>query len=1165
MVQFTKLRLSGFKSFLYPTEIEIGPGKTGVVGPNGCGKSNLLEALSWVMGENSAKRMRGAGMEDVIFNGTNTKSARSSAEVTVWLDNQDRTAPPPYHDTETLEITRYIERGSGSDYKINGKSVRAKDVQLLFADLVSGANSPALVSQGRITAIIQAKPKDRRRILEDAAGISGLHARRHESELKLKATENNLERLADVITTQESHLTTLKKQARQASRYRNLSDHIKHAQANLYAYKWQQINNEEKTVKSQFDSIEAEIRKKISFINDLTTKQAKAQGLIPDLRTEEAKAAAILQRLLIEKENHEATLKRQQESLTKATKELESAQSELETETQTIKNIDDQISQLEAEKTESTQHQINDKSTIDNLDKKLTSLTAEIEKTQTLYNEINQKIISRETEVTGLQNQRIALEGQIANLVEEKKKYEERLDQLKIQQQQQTLFDGLKTDIEHGEKEISKLKSQRDKLEEEKQEQEQSLSKQRQALNEKQSDYTRLKAEHDALSDIVHSGQSSDNHPPLLDQITVEEGYETALATALGDGLTYPLIEESLIYWSKLGQETIAQSLPEGVQAILDIVKAPENLNRALSQIGLINDLESGEINAKKLLAGQIIVSKKGDLLRWDGLVIKADAPSASAIKLQQKNRLTDLVKALSQAKTYVELEENKLEKNIQILDKIKTSLQENKTTLSSKEDFLSSQRFRLGSLQEEYHALKNDLTSLTTSLSRIDEDFEKTTQQLQHVKDSLQLKQDFSTQANERNRLQEQLSTLKETAKSTQDELNNKLRQQDRESMRLEQIEREIKTLEANKETTKKRIPLVEERIQRAANELKELSNTHHNNESRQNANRTSSESLEQKILTASKNREEKAQDLNDAENISQTLNLELRQKETELSAEKEKRAVLQATYSNCKQKINDLSQALKEDFDLNIQQLIRDMDVDLEAIKSQSLDTLTNRLNRLKNERDTMGPVNLRAEIEAEEVNAEIERFKTEEEELTSAITKLRSAISKINKEARERLIEAFGKVDSHFRTLFADLFGGGKAYLQLTNDDDPLTAGLEIFAQPPGKKLQNLTLLSGGEQTLTSIALVFGMFLTNPSPICVLDEIDAALDDVNVDRVCNALDRMAQKGDTRFLVISHHRMSVARMDRLYGVTMAQRGISQLVSVDLSQADLLNDTIAA
>ena len=1152
MVQFTKLRLSGFKSFLHPTEIEIGPGKTGVVGPNGCGKSNLLEALSWVMGENSAKRMRGSGMEDVIFNGTNNKAARSSAEVTVWLDNSDKTAPPPYHDTEELEITRYIERGSGSDYKINGKSVRAKDVQLLFADLVSGANSPALVSQGRITGIIQAKPKDRRRILEDAAGITGLHARRHESELKLKATENNLERLADVITTQETHLNGLKKQARLASRYRNLSHHIKKAEANLYAYKWHDIAHQEKASKHDFDEIEAVIREQMSLITTLTTKHTEAAALIPDLRQEEAKAAAILQRLLIEQENQEQAIQRQLEAIERAKNALTTAQNEYEREEGYAQESQTKIKTLLSEKTEISSSNETDQEEINRLQTELDTLKKQADETQASYHELNQAIITNDAAVNGLQNQKVALEGQIANLVEEKKKYEERLEQIKAQQQQQTLFDGLKADIESGEKEIQALKEQRDLLEEQKTTQEKCLQEQREIVSEKQSDFARVTAEYDALTEIVQSG-NDENHPPLLDQIKVEDGYERALAAALGEGLSYPLIEEALIYWSKLGEKAIDQPLPTSVTSILNYVTAPEKLNRALSQIGLVESLDAISDTLKtELKAGQILVSDKGDVLRWDGLIIKADAPSSSAIKLQQKNRLADLTITVTKAESTVTVEKQKQEQKIESLDKLKKSLEENRANLSEKEKIIKSQRDRLGSLQDEYHALKNDLTSITTSLGRIEEDFEKTNEQLTHVKDSLKLKQGNAHKGEERDRLKETLNSLTSTLNQKQITLSESLRNKDRKAMRLEQIEREIQTLQEAKKTTEQRLTSLQTRIEASRNDYNNLVNTQES----VNLDGNNADSLEQKILSASKARNDKAETLGEAEQIVQTLALELREKEIALSSSKEKRAALQVTYTNCRQKISELNDAIQENFEMNAQQMISEFEIDENNLRTQSLEAYTNRLARLKNERDTMGAVNLRAELEAEEVETEINRFKTEEEELTSAIAKLRSAISRINKEARERLVEAFGKVDAHFRTLFSDLFGGGKAYLQLTDDEDPLDAGLEIFAQPPGKKLQNLTLLSGGEQTLTSIALVFAMFLTNPSPICVLDEIDAALDDANVDRVCNALDRMAAKGNTRFLVISHHRMSVARMDRLYGVTMAQRGISQLVSVDLQQS---------
>lgn len=1152
MVQFTKLKLSGFKSFPYPGEIEIGPGKTGVVGPNGCGKSNLLEALGWVMGETSAKRLRGDGMEDVIFNGTDRKAARTSAEVTLCLKNNDGSAPPPYRDCEDIEVTRRITRGMGSDYSINGKSVRAKDVQLLFADLVSGANSPALVSQGRITAIIQAKPKDRRRILEDAAGISGLHARRHEAELKLRSTTANLERLDDIIGQSDNQLASLKKQARQAVKYRKISDEIQSLEALILAKSWQLAKAKSEASKKAFDSVEGEIREAMQIVSQLASKKADKAATIPELREKEAEKAAIVQRLSIEREQIRRDLERQKNEKRDLENNAKQALDDLNAETERLQSLEDRLSSLSEEKKQLFNENENSGQNRGDLENEIAQLKTQLEQEREHFDQKKQTLMALENEINALQNQKIALESQIANDTEEEKKYRERVETLQSRKNQQTLFDSLKDEIEQKEGKIASSKTKRDSLEDERQGLDIEIGNQQKVINHKQGELNRLEAEIDALQQLL-SGDKADqkDYEAIINKIDVDSGYEKALAAAMGEGLDYPLMNEALIYWSKLGAMDLAHALPEGVTPMLDKVNAPDVLARALSQIGVVGSFEQGEALSKQLQAGQSLVSEAGDLWRWDGLVASADAPSPAAVKLKQKNRLSALEKECVEASHAVEKEQTKIEGLESKKTRLDETLSELRETLRGLDQDVQEQRTKLGSMEREYHEIERDLASANTALERILSNKEDSETKLKGIRSDLASKADIAPHKQDIQSLQDKVEGLQTSLREKESQLSHLTRDQDRKDMRLQQIDSMISEAEQNSEQIKTRLETLKERANQAQTKLEALDLS-------PEAFDEKTEKLGTALHEAQENRRQAQDVLHEAESDLKELEAQWYAAETALNNKRENRASLKADYQNAVEKMESIVQTIAQDFELSPVALIENFELQEALSSNETIESHNQRLQKLKLDRERIGPVNLRAEIEAEELEKEIEQLRYEESELITAIHKLRGAIGKLNKEARERLLEAFSTVDGYFRKLFAELFGGGKAYLQLTDSDDPLEAGLDIYAQPPGKKLQNLSLLSGGEQTLTSIALVFGMFLTNPSPICVLDEIDAALDDANVDRVCNLLDKIAEKGETRFLVISHHRMTVARMDRLYGVTMAERGISQLVSVDLSQGEL-------
>ena len=874
MIKFKKLKVKGFKSFVEPTEIIIENGLTGIVGPNGCGKSNLVEAFRFVMGELSPKNMRGSELDDVIFNGTSDRPAWDIAEVTIDLDNTSRNAPSMFNDNDEIEVTRRIWRGEGSEYRVNGKEVRLKDVQLLFADASTGARSTSMVSQGRVGAIIAAKPEQRRSLLEEAAGITGLHSRRHDAELRLNSTETNLERVRDVLKTQDEQLITLKKQSKQAERYRNIQKDITRARACVFFQKWQleKIRLEE-TSKSHNNQINL-VNNQTQIVASINIKYEKTLSSLPDMRLKENKVSSELQRNTINLDNQE--------------KEIVRANNAVE--------------------------------------------------------EIQIRI------------------GQIKNDGSREK----------------FLFDDAKENLSRVTDEKSLLEKQQGDL----------------FVSDNPTN----------LSD----SESKKNNNPIIDYLDFEDGYEKALAAVFSDELMASINEEQSSHWKTLEVNNIPK-FPETVIPFSNLIKAPDNLKKRLAFIGLIEKKENILELQKKLLDGQILVSAIGEIWRWDGYISKGkQSSSTKAILEQLKNRrlkqLTD--------------EEKKWQEIMNMASK------------------------RIEEFNERKISLNKDLEKMISMPENI---------------------------SSEKNRLQVLIA-------------ENKLH------------------------------------YDRIAKELTETEST--------------------------------------ASEINKKLKLE----EVKLNDLREEKIRIEGIISTQKESINILTEQVRERLSIKMEQLFDLAEINPNKTLSP-LGDLEKKLERLISEQERLGGVNLLAEKEADELEEKVNIIKNDQSDLHAAIAKLREAIEKLNTEGRQRLLASYGIVNENFQKLFVQLFGGGKAYLKFTDESDPLQAGLEIYASPPGKKMQNLTLMSGGEQALTALSLLFAVFMSNPAPICVLDEVDAPLDDTNVDRFCSLVEEIAQTSLTKFLVITHHRMTMARVNRLFGVTMPEKGVSQLVSVDLEKAVLIRE----
>jgi len=854
-MKFKRLDLTGFKSFVDRTSISIERGLTGIVGPNGCGKSNIVESIRWCMGETSAKSMRGSGMEDVIFSGTANKPSKNIAEVTLSLDNLDKDGPPQFKELDTINVKRKIVKDKGSRYFINEKEMRARDIQTLFADLSTGAHSPSMISQGRIGSLVTAKPTDRKAILEEAAGISGMHVRRHESELRLNSAENNLKKADELRRQQEKQLENLKKQAVEASKYKLISEEIKKIEAGLYYIKSMEIEKEIQSTKKITDDSDKEISILTNVINEKDKALEESDLKLQPLRDKNIEILSKLQRLNLE-----------------------------------FQNLEDEEKRIKTDK---------------------------------------ERLIKSE----------------------------------------KTLME----DIDREKNIILEARSNEKRLEEEKN-----------ILISTEESYYDL--EKKAESDLRIITQELNNEQNQLEKISKE------LIIGANSEKDVYILNESLDLLEK-SQECIKTAKVSEASNFIDRIK--NNLNTLLSSLENKFDEKStekfNEINNKIKVIQQ----------KYASTFSKNQSIKADAVKRQERIKNIDT--------------EIKNWKNL---------------------------KFNSEKMSNELHA-RND-----------------------------KVKTDVQNIA----KLPEQLA------------------------------EKKGRLIQNSSDTESKK---------------KELSN---------------------ELVTAEENYKNK--------------NKELKLVEQEMMKLRESKAGSGATLDGLRNRKNDLFSTLKNDLNINENNLLNNSDL-IGAEELPNVIEQEDKLDSKKNQRDKLGSVNLRADDETEQYKSTIKKMEKDREDLVSAISKLRSSINELNQKGRERLVEAFEKVNRKFSDVYTKLFNGGAAKLEFVESDDPLDAGLEMLVSPPGKRLQSITLLSGGEQALTALSLIFAVFLTNPSPICILDEVDAPLDDANVTRFCSLLDELTKTTETRFIIITHHALTMSKMDRLYGVTMPEKGVSQLVSVDLQKAE--------
>ncbi|MDR3517727.1 MAG: chromosome segregation protein SMC [Azospirillaceae bacterium] len=1158
-MQFSKLRLSGFKSFVDATEMLIEPGMTGIVGPNGCGKSNLVEALRWVMGESSAKKMRGDEMDDVIFGGTAQRPARNLAEVTLCVDNSGRTAPAGFNDLDEMEIVRRIERGAGSDYRINSKPARARDVQLLFADNSSGANSAALVSQGRVGALINAKPEDRRLLLEEAAGITGLHSRRHEAELRLKAAETNLTRLDDILVTMESQLQGLAKQAKRAARYRTLSEQIRHTEASLLHRRWRAAEDDLITARNGFAEAEAAVQSLMASVTGLTNRRADQATGLPPLRQAQAEAATTVQRLIQAREQLDGEEQRVAAARTRNQNHLEQLLRDLVREKSLAGDAEDALTRLASEQERLAAAQIDEEMLREATETAVDDATDAVETVDRELTALTERIAADEAQRVALQRQANEIAARMATAG---RRLDEQCRQREALAQQiaaQPDLAASETALAAAEESLEICRDAADSAERAKAESEAAERHSRERYQAAEAARTRLRAEASALSEVLAAGSNSGLFPPLIDAIEVEAGSEAALAVALGDDLDVPLDEAAAVHWRSLppfdrDAAPPIPALPEGVVCLATRVEAPPALSRRLSHIGIVADAIRGAALAPRLHPGQALVTLDGAAWRWDGLTVRAGAPTAAAIRLKQRNRLAVLHAEQGAAEENAAAAKDVLDEARRHASDAASRDRQARDAVRNAFATVGQARDRHARLAQTAAAAASKLAALDEAIGRLGADREDIAAQAEAADRAIAVLPDTAAARRDMAELRARVAERRTDLATRQNARDRTLRDITARRQRLNAIVQEQHGWQSRSAGADDRVRELVERTATVRQELETLA-----------ARPAEIEGERQALLTrlaeAQRGHKRATEALGEAERQLDGAERALRQAEAGLADGRETRVRAEAAVGACLHNQQTIRARITEKLNCAPEDLAA-LATLAEGEAVPPIAAVEARLEKLQRERETMGPVNLRAELEATELDQQIQGMQTERSDLIAAIGRLRQGIGTLNKEARDRLLASFDVVDQHFQDLFVRLFGGGKAYLKLTNADDPLDAGLEIFASPPGKKLQALTLLSGGEQALTALALLFAVFLTNPAPICVLDEVDAPLDEANVDRFCTLVEDMARREATRFLVITHHRLTMARMDRLFGVTMMERGVSRLVSVDLRGAEEIGAT---
>nr|WP_321510122.1 chromosome segregation protein SMC [uncultured Hyphomonas sp.] len=1149
-MQITELRIAGFKSFVDPQDLPVEPGLTGIVGPNGCGKSNLLEALRWAMGASSARAMRGGEMDDLIFSGSAGRPARETAEVSLILDNSKRTAPPEFNGSDTLEIVRRIRRGAGTSYKLNGRTVRGKDITLLFADASTGANSPALVRQGQISELIGSKPQNRRRILEEAAGIAGLNTRRHEAELKLNAAEANLERLSEVSAEVERQLASLKRQAAKARRYKKLSEEIFALDALVAHLRWHEAKLACETARAKLEETKRQVED--ASRQDATCEAARieaAEGLAP-LREAESIVAAKLGQARIALAKLETECKSASDAHARLEAEATRLMEDIEREQTAKTEAEDALAHAKFELSAlPVEDETANAETEAQTRAALEAARAELAKAEQAADDAQARLSEARARRQASEDQAAAQTRRKAHLTSEVERL--RADMAALEDAV-TLVSKLKAAKAAEEEAEAALQAAERGVEEA----EQRLAAARDAetaaqppRDEAAGAVRELEAEIGGLRKLLRKAEGP-SAPPVVERIRTRDGFEKAVAAALGDDIEAPTDKAAAMYWG--GADAVAQMLPDGATPLSQYTDAPGELAARLSQCGLV-DAADGPRLATLLKPGQRLVSAEGHLWRWDGFARTPDAPVSAAARLEQQARLEAALAELGPLQETLEAREVEFTSAREARIAAEEALRNCRYEVAPAQRALNMARSTVAEAAQasERAAMKRDTAG--EALSRAESELSIVNENLALIAPSDSREQESQLEA----RLAEARAAVAEN-RSAEIEARGRLtditRGREQAAARRQGLERDVQTWTSRITAASERVGRLLERRSAAAAEALAA-------KTRPQQLAAEIETMSAEVAGLETERQKSADRLAEKEAAIRDAEFAARRASAAASEARESLAGWKVKLETAESRLEESVENARNNFQRTPEGLlaIAEAGLDDEDIGEFTPRDIERRVEDLRRTRDQLGGVNPEAEEEAAEMEERLGAQVIEREDLAKAIAKLRQGVEALNEEGRDRLVKAFEQVNEHFKALFTALFRGGQAELRLVDADDPLQAGLEIFAQPPGKKLGTLNLMSGGEQALTAAALIFAVFLSRPAPICVLDEVDAPLDDANVDRFCNMLNEMRQRTDTRFVVITHNPVTMSRMDRLFGVTMREQGVSKLVSVDLQAAEEL------
>ncbi len=1137
-MEISRLKLSGFKSFVEPADLRIEPGLTGVVGPNGCGKSNLLEAIRWVMGETSAKSLRSGGMEDVIFAGTSTRPPRDFAEVV--LHAKDDVG-------DELVVTRRIERGAGSAYRVNGRDVRAKDVALTFADAATGAHSPALVSQGKIAAVIAAKPAERRAMLEEAAGIAGLHVRRKDAESKLRGAEANLARLQDLMAGLDSQIASLRRQAKQAERYTALTAQIQAAEARLIFARWREAAEAAKQARAAAQEAEAAVTAAQTEVEAAQKQQAEAAHALAAARDELAdrrddasahghRMAALSEKLeaaqtrLADLSRQQTRLEEDRKDADRLTRDAVEALARLSRDLETGRAA---LSEAEAARPELAAKSEDAERASRAAELALAKATADQAGVEAEWRVAEAAVDQARTRVERLQREAERIERARSELAASSAAEAEVSAAGEAVVQAGRNLAALRAKLEVDQARKAELQASRDEA--------------AAALATAKAELAGVEREHSALLRDREARAKREagrqGLPAALDKVQVEPGYERALAAVLGrDGkapLGAPATPQDGRFWTGAGAHAqVTDSL------LARLTDCPPELT---ARLALVHCVEADD--GRMLAPGEWLVTLAGHLRRWDGFVARGEG-AAEAAQLEASNRFAELERilpALRAAASNASAHDNAVREELSALQ---TALIAQERAIASA---IEAERQALRRL-DAAEAARERLAARADELAATASDLAEQVRAAQSDLASAEAQRE-ALPARDAGRAALEAARAKNEAARTG--LQTALAALAAHDQALAVTRERLAAQSADHASWQARSSEATRRMANAASRLAEIAEERAIHEAKPPAliaEIEAGEATRTRLGEELRAADAAMRSAEEAERIAATA---LASRTEALAEAREERATLAARAENQELRRSEMARISGERFQCPpplLSEKFGFAESELREAVAESAE-----LERLTAARERIGPVNLVAADELARIEGELGSNATEQAELTEAIARLRGSIGSLNREGRERLRAAFEEVDGHFRVLFTRLFEGGQAHLALVDSDDPLEAGLEIYAQPPGKRLQSLSLLSGGEQALTATALIFALFLTNPAPICVLDEVDAPLDDANVERFCDLLESMVATTATRYLIVTHNAVTMSRMHRLFGVTMAEKGVSRLVSVDLGEAERL------